>query len=240
LPPREDDDSSMASTCSRTHLTNRTNTRPFSQTPSYSTVKMNQSSNNLEPQVSFRPHGSSRPSPRSTARSKHSSAHSVPHTAHSVPHSARETPRSNLDDASLDNREKYDDKRILEDLGLSEKDFRLNLPGVRMNKLSSSPSDDEELGPRTALEDTLMEGDPLAYTTLSNEVLRSPETMRALAKFRAGARKHGPSKHDNPDTEEFELKQQNRVLSDHRLEDVRNAYKAGYRRPLPPNINNHL
>ena len=34
-----------------------------------------------------------------------------------------------------------------------------------------------------------MDGDPLQHTILSDDVLRSPQTMRALEKFRAGARK---------------------------------------------------
>ena len=54
--------------------------------------------------------------------------------------------------------------------------------------LQGSASDSEDSLQRTALEDTL-DADPLAHTVLSEEVLRSPQTMRALEKFRQGARK---------------------------------------------------
>ena len=53
---------------------------------------------------------------------------------------------------------------------------------------SIAESEDDSLT-RTALEDTLIDGDPLQHTVLSDDVLRSPQTMRALEKYRAGARK---------------------------------------------------
>ena len=65
-----------------------------------------------------------------------------------------------------------------------------------LSQLSGSGSEEDMT--RTALEDTLrdtledstyLDGDPLRHTILSEDVLRSPQTMRALQKFRAGARK---------------------------------------------------
>ena len=59
----------------------------------------------------------------------------------------------------------------------------------KMLQVSLTDSEDDSLT-RTALEDTLLDGDPLQHTVLSDEVLRSPRTMKALEKFRAGAKKH--------------------------------------------------
>ena len=64
--------------------------------------------------------------------------------------------------------------------------FFTHLPSIL--QASITESEDDSLT-RTALEDTLMDGDPLQHTILSDDVLRSPQTMRALEKFRAGARK---------------------------------------------------
>lgn len=132
--------------------------------------------------------------------------------------------------------EKYNHKKALEGLGLSEADFKCNIPTSYTGRSNASitESEDDSLT-RTALEDTLMDGDPLQHTILSDDVLRSPQTMRALEKFRAGARKE---RFDDPNDENYEMKRQNRILSEENLANQRRAYNAGYRRPLPPSQTN--
>ncbi|KAL5260610.1 hypothetical protein ACHWQZ_G010681 [Mnemiopsis leidyi] len=158
------------------------------------------------------------------------------HRSNLSPNSGRSHASSNFNSRELENLEKYNHKKALEGLGLSEADFKLNIPTsyAGRSNASTAESEDDSLT-RTALEDTLMDGDPLQHTVLSDDVLRSPQTMRALEKFRAGARKE---RFDDPNDENYEMKKQNRILSEENLAHQRRAYNAGYRRPLPPSHTN--
>ena len=42
----------------------------------------------------------------------------------------------------------------------------------------------------------------------------------------------------DPNDENYEMKKQNRILSEENLAHQRRAYNAGYRRPLPPSHTN--